>query len=74
LSGEALHAGDCHLPVGVGAGSQLDYQLVGLLGYRIKPALALQVAYRYPDVNYRSGAIPDVATSGDALGASITLK
>lgn len=69
---EAMIAGDVG---GWGTGSQLDYQLVGLLGYRIKPALALQVGYRYLDVNYRSGGkIFDLATSGIVLGATMTLK
>jgi hypothetical protein len=69
---EALIAGDVG---GWGTGSQLDYQLVGLLGYKIKPALALQVGYRYLDVNYRGGgAIFNVAMSGVVLGATLTLK
>jgi hypothetical protein len=60
---------------GWGTGSQLDYQVVGLLGYRIKPAWTLQAGYRYLDVNYRSGgAIIDLATSGVVFGVSITLK
>jgi hypothetical protein len=60
---------------GWGAGSQLDYQVVGLIGYRIKPNVALQVGYRYLDVNYRSGGtIIDTITHGAVLGATITLK
>jgi len=60
---------------GWGAGSQLDYQVVGLLGYRIKPAVALQLGYRYLDVNYRNGGqIFSVAISGLLIGASINLK
>jgi hypothetical protein len=69
---EAIIAGDVG---GWGTGSQLDYQVVGVLGYRIKPALVLQAGYRYLYVNYRSGgAIFDVATSGVILGATISLK
>jgi hypothetical protein len=61
---------------GWGVGSQIDYQAFGLLGYRIKPALALQVGYRYLYFDRRraSGAYLDVATSGVLFGVSITLK
>jgi hypothetical protein len=61
---------------GWGVGSQMDYQIFGLLGYRIKPALALQAGYRYLYFDYRraSGAYLDNATSGVVFGVSITLK
>jgi hypothetical protein len=60
---------------GWGTEAQLDYQIVGMLGYRIKPNLALQVGYRYVDVNYRSaGTIVDIATDGALIGVSIKLK
>jgi hypothetical protein len=61
---------------GWGVGSQIDYQAFGLLGYRIKPALALQAGYRYLYFDRRraSGAYLDVATSGVLFGVSITLK
>jgi hypothetical protein len=60
---------------GWGVGSQLDYQVVGLLGYRIKPHVTLQVGYRYLDVNYRSsGTIVDMATSGVMFGITMNLK
>jgi hypothetical protein len=60
---------------GWGAGSQLDYQIAGALGYRIKPSVVLQVGYRYLDVDYRSGgSIIDMATSGVVIGATFTLK
>jgi hypothetical protein len=59
---------------GWGAGSQLDYQVVGLLGYRLKPRWTLQVGYRYLDVNYRSGStIIDTAMSGGVLGVSFAV-
>jgi hypothetical protein len=32
-------------------GSQLEYQVAGLLGYRIKPALTFQAGYRYLNVD-----------------------
>jgi hypothetical protein len=60
---------------GWGTEAQLDYQVVGMLGYRIKPNLALQVGYRYLDVNYRSaGTIVDFVTDGALIGVSINLK
>ena len=68
---DATIAGDVG---GWGVGSQLDYQVVGLLGYKIKPKWKLQAGYRYLDVNYRSRTVFDVATSGVLFGVSITLK
>jgi hypothetical protein len=60
---------------GWGVGSQLDYQAVGLLGYRIKPAVALQIGYRYLAVNYRNGGrFADLVMSGIVVGATINLK
>lgn len=61
---------------GWGAGSQIDYQIFGAVGYRIKPAIALQVGYRYLYFDYRksSGVYFDAATSGVLCGVSITLK
>jgi hypothetical protein len=61
---------------GWGTGSQMDYQFFGLLGYRIKPALALQAGYRYLYFDYRrvSGAYLENTTSGAIIGVSITLK
>ncbi len=69
---EIMIAGDVG---GWGAGSQLDYQIAGLIGYRIKPSVVLQVGYRYLDVDYRSGgSVIDMATSGAVIGATFTLK
>ena len=60
---------------GWGAGSEMDYQVVGLLGYRIKPSWMLQAGYRYLYVNYRSGGVIfDAATSGVMFGVSVNLK
>jgi hypothetical protein len=59
---------------GSGTGSQIDYQIFGLLGYKIKPKWTLQAGYRYLDVNYRSKTVYDAATSGIVLGVSISLK
>jgi hypothetical protein len=69
---EASIAGDVG---GWGAGSQLDYQIAGLLGYRVKPKWTLQAGYRYLDVDYRSGGTRiDTVTSGVLFGVSINLK
>jgi len=61
---------------GWGAGSQIDYQVFGLLGYRIKPALALEAGYRYLYFDYRraSGAFLDNTTSGVVFGVTLTLN
>jgi hypothetical protein len=60
---------------GWGTGSQLDYQIAGFLGYRIKPAVILQAGYRYLSVDYRSGGSKiDMVTSGAVIGATFTLK
>lgn len=63
---------------GWGTGSQLEYQVVGLLGYKIKPHTTLQFGYRYLDVNYSAGGIHggifDSAMSGIIFGATINLK
>jgi hypothetical protein len=61
---------------GWGTGSQLEYQAAGLLGYRIKPALTLQVGYRYLNVDYRTsrGVVFNATTAGVAFGATLNLK
>lgn len=61
---------------GWGAGSQIDYQFFGALGYRIKPALVLQAGYRYIYFDYRrsSGFFVDNTTDGAFFGVTITLK
>jgi hypothetical protein len=58
---------------GWGTGSQLDYQIFGLLGYKIKPKWTLQ-AGRYLDVNYHSKTVYDAATSGIVWCVNISLK
>ena len=60
---------------GWGTGSQLEYQWVALLGYQIKPKWALQLGYRYLDVDYRSGGtLFDVAMPGVFFGATYKFK
>jgi hypothetical protein len=60
---------------GWGTGSQLDYQVAGALGYRIKTAWTLQAGYRYLAVNYRSGGfLYNVFSPGALFGVTIDLK
>jgi hypothetical protein len=63
---------------GWGTGSQLEYQVVGLLGYKLKPNLALQGGYRYLYFDKTrggpAGAFADVALSGIVIGATLNLK
>ncbi len=56
--------------------AKLDYQVAGLLGYRLNRKFILQAGYRYMFVNYRpqSTFIYDMAESGVVLGATINLK
>jgi hypothetical protein len=63
---------------GWGTGSTLEYQVAGLLGYRISENLILQAGYRYLDLNYLRGgsrpAVCDIALSGVTFGVTINLK
>lgn len=65
---------------GWNTGSQLEYQVIGVLGYRIKPKILLQGGWRYLDVNYRDAGqrrgtfLFDVAQSGLMLGATFEIK
>jgi hypothetical protein len=60
---------------GWGTGSLIEYQLVGLLGYKIKPRWTLQAGYRYLRVAYRSGLfLLNLDDPGVAFGATINLK
>lgn len=60
---------------GWGAKAQLEYQLSGLLGYRIKPNWSLAAGYRYLYVDYRSNSsIVNFAMSGAVLGVAVNLK
>jgi len=56
-------------------GAKLDYQVAGLLGYKLKKCM-LQVGWRYLDVNYRPGktVVLDVAQSGLVLGVTFNVK
>ena len=61
--------------VGAG-GADLDYQVAGALGYKLKPSIILQTGWRYLDVNYRpkSTFVYDTATTGLIMGATFNLK
>jgi hypothetical protein len=58
------------------ANARSDYQLAGLLGYKLGRKCILQAGYRYLSVNYRrpSSVVLDVTQSGLVLGATINLK
>jgi hypothetical protein len=64
---------------GWGTGSQLEYQVVGLLGYKLTPKMILQAGYRYMYFDYQKingNANPylDLAFSGVVLGVTLHLK
>jgi hypothetical protein len=63
---------------GWGTGSQLEYQVVGLLGYKLKPTMTLEGGYRYLYVDYskggQAGAFVTAATSGIIFGVTMNLK
>jgi hypothetical protein len=59
-----------------GGGANLDYQVAGLLGYKVKPTVILQAGWRYLDVNYRpsSSFVYDAAQSGLLLGVTFNIR
>jgi YfaZ precursor len=61
---------------GWNTGSKLEYEFAGLIGYRIKPALTLQVGYRYLNLDYvgSRGNAFDMTTDGVIFGVTINLK
>ena len=63
---------------GWGTGSQLEYQVVGVLGYKIKPNMTFQAGYRYLYFDYQkggpAGATLNLALSGPLLGVTLNLK
>ena len=60
---------------GWGTGSQLEYQIVGALGYQVKPTWTLSAGYRYLAVNYRNGgSVADIVMPGIFLGITKVLK
>jgi hypothetical protein len=69
----AIVAGDAG-----GGSAKLDYQVAGILGYKLNRKLVLLVGYRYLAVDYRAsgtaGFLYDVAMPGLGLGLTINLK
>ena len=59
---------------GWGAGSQLDYQIAGILSYKWRLKWTLQAGWRYLDVNYRGTVIYDAAMSGVLIGVTYSMK
>ena len=61
---------------GWGTGSELEYQWVGLLGYRVNAAWTLQAGYRYLYVDKQSsrGVIFNATTAGVIFGITLNLK
>jgi hypothetical protein len=61
-----------------GGSARSDYQIAGLLGYKISRKCVLLAGYRYMSVNYRpfstSSFVYDVNMPGLVLGATINLK
>ena len=58
-----------------GGGANLDYQVAGIIGYKLKKVI-LQAGWRYMHVNYRpsSSFVLDVNQTGLVLGVTIPIK
>jgi hypothetical protein len=61
---------------GWNTGSKLEYQVAGILGYKIKPALTLQAGYRYLYLDHpgKRGVVFNATIAGVLFGATLTLK
>jgi hypothetical protein len=60
-----------------GGGANPDYQVGGVLGFKVKKNVVLQAGWRYLDVHYRNNSnafLYDIAESGAVLGATFYLK
>jgi hypothetical protein len=57
-------------------GSKLEYQVAGVVGYKIKPKWTLQAGYRYLNVDYRGsrGAVFNATTAGVVVGFTRVFK
>jgi len=57
-------------------GANLDYQVAGILSYKIKPSIILQGGWRYLDVDYQPSStfVYDMVTSGVLIGATFNVK
>ena len=60
---------------GWGAGAQLDYQVVGIIGFKVSRRITLGAGYRYLYVNYRPGSfVFDTTMSGPMVGLNYSFK
>ncbi|MFL6450572.1 MAG: hypothetical protein ACJ746_23260 [Bryobacteraceae bacterium] len=60
---------------GAGIGSELEYQVLGLVGYKVSTNVTLGGGYRYLYVNYRPGDfIYETAMSGAMVGLNYNIK
>jgi hypothetical protein len=60
---------------GWGAGSELDYQIVGAIGFKIKRKVSLDAGYRYLFVNYSPTSFTfKTAMSGAVAGVTYNFK
>ena len=60
---------------GWGTGSLIEYQLAGLIGYKVKAAVTLHAGYRYLRVAYRSGLfLLNLDDPGVIFGVTINLR
>jgi hypothetical protein len=61
---------------GWNTGSKLEYQVAGLLGYKVKPKWTLQVGYRYLNVDYRGSRLSvfNATTAGVLVGFTRTFN
>jgi hypothetical protein len=60
-----------------GGGASPDYEVVGLLGWKVHKNIRLLAGWRYLDVHYRNSSnqyLYDVASSGSLFGATFDLK
>ena len=61
-----------------GGSARSDYEVAGLLGYKINRKVVLLAGYRYLDVDYRPTGkfsfVDDVAMPGLVLGLTINVK
>jgi len=59
-------------------GSHQEYQVAGLLGYKVSPKMTLQAGYRYLYLDYRKSGpaspVVNVAISGVMFGMTLNLK
>ena len=61
---------------GWNTGSKLEYQVAGVVGYKIKPKWTLQAGYRYLNVDYHGsrGAVFNATTAGVVVGFTRVFK